>query len=46
MGKGFDLGLFASAVGLNLLYLGLAAALFLHTHHVARQRGLLLNVGE
>lgn len=45
-GHGFSLGHFAAAVGLNLLYLVAAAGLFLHTHHVARQRGLLLNVGE
>lgn len=45
-GQGFDFGLLASAMALNVLYLAAAAALFLHTHHVARQRGLLLNVGE
>ena len=42
----FRWDLLGGAVGLNLLYLGLAGALFLHTHHVARRRGLLLNVGE
>lgn len=46
LGKGFDGGLLASALGLNVVYLAVASALFLHTHHVARQRGLLLNVGE
>jgi ABC-2 type transport system permease protein len=38
--------LMASAAVLNALYLAASAALFLHTHHVARERGLLLNVGE
>lgn len=46
MGKGFDAGLLASAVALNVFYVAVATALFLHTHHVARRRGLLLNVGE
>jgi ABC-2 type transport system permease protein len=45
-GRGFDLGLFAAAAALNVVYLAAAAGLFLHTHHVARERGLLLNVGE
>lgn len=42
----FRWDLFSGAVGLNLVYLVLAGALFLRTHHVARRRGLLLNVGE
>jgi ABC-2 type transport system permease protein len=42
----FDVGHFAWAVGLNGLYVSAAALVFLHTHHVARRRGLLLNVGE
>ncbi|CAA7621328.1 ABC-type multidrug transport system, permease component [Magnetospirillum sp. LM-5] len=42
----FDWSRLLQAVGLNLLYVAAAAALFLRTHHVARQRGLLLNVGE
>ncbi|CAA7624578.1 ABC transporter permease [Magnetospirillum sp. UT-4] len=46
LGHGFDAGLMASAAALNLVYVGAAAALFLRTHHVARQRGLLLNIGE
>ncbi|MBC7905937.1 MAG: ABC transporter permease [Rhodospirillaceae bacterium] len=45
-GQGFDAGHFAAAVALNVVYLAAAAGLFLHTHHVARERGLLLNVGE
>lgn len=42
----FRLDLLAGAVGLNLLYLGLATGLFLYMFHVARQRGLLLEQGE
>lgn len=42
----FRWDLMAGAAALNLVYVSAAAALFLHTHHVARQRGLLLNVGE
>ncbi len=45
-GQGFDFGLLAAAAGLNLVYLAAAAGLFLRTHHVARERGLLLGVGE
>lgn len=40
----FDL--MAGAVGLNLLYLGLATAFFLRMIEVARERGLLLQQGE
>jgi ABC-2 type transport system permease protein len=42
----FDWTRLVHAIGLNLFYVAAAAALFLRTHHVARQRGLLLNVGE
>jgi ABC-2 type transport system permease protein len=45
-GGGFDGIRFACATGLNALYVAAAAGLFLHIHHVARRRGLLLNVGE
>jgi ABC-type multidrug transport system, permease component len=45
-GHGFDAGLLASAFALNVFYLAAAVALFLHTHHVARRRGLLLSPGE
>ena len=37
---------FAAAVGLNIAYLGLGAAMFLWSFHVARKRGLLLAGGE
>ncbi len=42
----FRWDLFAWSVGLNALYLGLAAAFFLGMFRVARHRGLLLDVGE
>jgi ABC-2 type transport system permease protein len=42
----FDWGHLAAAAGLNLFYVCLAGALFLRVHHIARARGLLLNVGE
>lgn len=42
----FRWDLLGSAAALNAFYVAVATALFLHTHHVARQRGLLLNVGE
>ncbi len=42
----FRWDLLGGATGLNLLYLAAAAGLFLRVHHVARRRGLLLNVGE
>lgn len=45
-GHGLDAGLLAGAVALNLFYVVVTAGLFLHTHHVARQRGLLLAQGE
>ena len=45
-GKGLDGHLLAGAVGLNIVYVSAAALTFLRVHHIARQRGLLLNVGE
>lgn len=45
-GEGFQLDLLLRAMGLNALYLLLSAALFLRVFLVARQRGLLLDVGE
>ncbi|MCP5366272.1 MAG: ABC transporter permease [Hyphomicrobiales bacterium] len=42
----FRLDLFAGAVGLNLVYLGGATALFLYMFRVAREKGLLLQQGE
>lgn len=38
--------LLLTAGGLNVLYISLSILLFLRTFHVARIRGLLLNVGE
>lgn len=45
-GHGFDTGLLVGAVSLNVLYVAATAGLFLHVHHVARERGLLLTQGE
>ncbi|MBI5165288.1 MAG: ABC transporter permease, partial [Magnetospirillum sp.] len=45
-GEGFRVDLLISAIALNVLYVAAAAALFLHTWHIARRRGLLLHVGE
>ena len=42
----FRYDLFWRAVGLNVIYLGVAVIAFLAVFRVARQRGLLLNVGE
>lgn len=42
----FPLAHFWSAVGLNLLYLGLASWVFLLAFRSARRRGLILQVGE
>lgn len=42
----FDAQAFWWAVGLNLGYLGIGAAVFLRMFGVARRRGLLLQVGE
>ena len=45
-GHGFRLDLLAGAAGLNAVYLAISAMVFLRTFHVARIRGLLLDVGE
>ena len=42
----FRWDLFAGAVALDLVYLALGAGFFLYIFHVARRRGLLLQVGE
>lgn len=42
----FPLTHFVAAVGLNALYLAATVVLFLWVFHVARRRGLLLNIGE
>jgi ABC-2 type transport system permease protein len=42
----FRPGLLANAVLLNVLYLGLGALAYLYSFRVARQRGLLLQIGE
>lgn len=42
----FDSGYFLSAVGLNVFYLLLGSWIFYRTFRVARERGLLLQVGE
>ena len=42
----FRMDLFLGAVSLNLIYLSLGGCAFLYSFHVARRRGLLLNVGE
>ncbi|MFO1069657.1 MAG: ABC transporter permease [Geminicoccaceae bacterium] len=42
----FDWGLFAGAVAGNLVWLGIAAAVFVVLFRQARDRGLLLQVGE
>lgn len=39
-------GHFWAALGLNVVYLVLTALVFLRVFHIARQRGLLLNLGE
>jgi hypothetical protein len=36
----------ALAFGLNIFYLFLSGAFFLHTFHIARRDGLLMRVGE
>jgi len=46
IGDGFDWGLFINALALNVLYLILGVGIFLRTFHVARRRGLLLQIGE
>lgn len=45
-GDGVRYDLLLSAAGLVAFYLALAAAFFLYIFHVARRRGLLLNMGE
>lgn len=45
-GQGFQWGAFAAAAALNLLYLGLAAGLFLAAFAGARAQGKLLQMGE
>jgi ABC-2 type transport system permease protein len=42
----FRLDHLAAAIGLNAVYLGIGAALFLYSFHIARQRGLLMKLGE
>lgn len=42
----FRWDLFVGALALNVLYVAAAAALFLYVFRVARERGLLLNMGE
>jgi ABC-2 type transport system permease protein len=42
----FRFDLFVGAIALNLVYLVLGGCAFLYSFHVARRRGLLLNVGE
>ena len=42
----FSLPLLLRAILLNLLYLGLGAAVFFYSFQVARRRGLLLQIGE
>lgn len=42
----FRVDLLVHALVGNLIYLGLGFAVFLRTFHVARQRGLLLQIGE
>ncbi len=42
----FRLDLLANAVVLNLVYIGVGAAVFLLSFRIARERGLLLRVGE
>ena len=42
----FRLDLFANAVALNILYMGLGAGAFLWAHRAARRRGLILQMGE
>lgn len=44
--EGFHTGHFAAALGLNVVYLVLGAALFMRVFALARERGLLLHSGE
>lgn len=45
-GRGFQLDLFLSGAALVAVYLAAATVFFLYIFHVARRRGLLLNIGE
>lgn len=45
-GLGFDWQHFISALGLNAIYLSVGVGVFLRAFHVARMRGLLLQIGE
>ncbi len=40
------LDLLVHALGLVMVYLAIGASLFLYAFHVARRRGLLLQIGE
>jgi ABC-2 type transport system permease protein len=42
----FPIELLGGAIALNVVYLGVGAAVFLYTFRVARMRGLLLQMGE
>jgi ABC-2 type transport system permease protein len=42
----FRWDLFAAATGLNIFYLGVGALVFFHFFRVARERGLILQMGE
>ncbi len=42
----FRADLLGAAIGVNLLYFAVGAAVFLFTFQVARRRGLLINIGE
>ncbi len=45
-GEGFQLNLYLHSLGLNLLYFAIGMGVFLWSYHVARKRGLLLQIGE
>ncbi|WP_419902698.1 ABC transporter permease [Kiloniella sp.] len=45
-GEGFQLNLYLHSLGLNLLYFLIGMGVFLWSYHVARKRGLLLQIGE
>ncbi|MCZ4280958.1 ABC transporter permease [Kiloniella laminariae] len=44
--QGFSLELYLHSLGLNAIYLAIAMGLFIWSYHVARKRGLLLQIGE
>ncbi|MEH6629212.1 MAG: ABC transporter permease [Halopseudomonas aestusnigri] len=46
LGEGFQLNLYLHSLGLNLLYFAIGMGIFLWSYHVARKRGLLLQIGE